>query len=421
MKNQESSRRRYSSILIIFGIMVLLYPFITEGYGYFVQLRLRTNWNQEVKKQKQEAVMAERIQASRVGEETVNSENAILTQALAEDSRIGNGQTPYQQVKIKIPKIGLEQIVINGTGTDALKNGPGHYPSTPNPGAKGNVAIAGHRVTYTHPFNRLDELKSGDDIVLESLKYIYTYRVSYFKTLDPKDVSELKPVDKAVLTLTTCTPKYSATQRLDVRAVLVKTTLRQKPTILRRIIASITPVKPGKIPNNAFDMAIYEAKRDLEANPLNYQAHLRLGTVYQARHKFKKAESEYNKAAKINPGSSLPHYQLALLFEQLKQKGKLISELRKAVSINPQDENATFKLGQILLKEKQYAEAIEVLRKEAELSPLSADTQYYLGLAFEKTGDIPAAVAHYQAALKYVPDYAKAKKGLKRTIYPSGK
>lgn len=422
MNNQEISRRRYSSILIIVGIIVLLYPLVTEGYGYFAQLRLQSNWDQEVKKQEKEAITAERLQASRVGSQTVVSENAVLTQVLAGDKQTGNSQTAYKPVKIKIPKIGLEQIVVNGTGTEALKNGPGHYPSTPNPGDKGNVAIAGHRVTYTKPFNRLDELKPDDEITLESLKYIYVYKVNYSRVLDPNDISELKPVDKAVLTLTTCTPKYSATKRLDVRATLVRSTLRQKPTIFRRIIASIAPApKVEKIPQSALKMAIYEAERDLKANPRDYQAHIRLGVANQAQHKYKAAEAHYNQAAELSPGSSLPHYQLALLFEQTKKRARETSELRKAVAINPKDEKAIFKLGRLLLDRKKYSEAIEILQKAAELSPLSADTHYFLALAFEKTGDSSAAISHFQTALKYVPDYPEAKLGLKRVMYPNEK
>ena len=38
-------------------------------------------------------------------------------------------------------------------------------PETPLPGQEGNAAIAGHRTTYGAPFNRIDELKPGDEII----------------------------------------------------------------------------------------------------------------------------------------------------------------------------------------------------------------------------------------------------------------
>ncbi len=49
-------------------------------------------------------------------------------------------------------------VVVEGTGADQLRSGPGHYPGTPLPGETGNVAIAGHRTTYLHPFYNLNEL-----------------------------------------------------------------------------------------------------------------------------------------------------------------------------------------------------------------------------------------------------------------------
>src|SRR4051812_1495788 len=56
---------------------------------------------------------------------------------------------------IGIPKIGLDEIVVEGVGVEELKKGVGHYPDTRMPGEVGNAALAGHRTTYGHPFNRL--------------------------------------------------------------------------------------------------------------------------------------------------------------------------------------------------------------------------------------------------------------------------
>ena len=70
---------------------------------------------------------------------------------------------------IKIPKIGVDKIFVEGTGRDDLKKGPGHYPGTPLPGQVGNAAIAGHRTTYGQPFFDLDQLDAGDEIVTTSV------------------------------------------------------------------------------------------------------------------------------------------------------------------------------------------------------------------------------------------------------------
>jgi sortase A len=121
---------------------------------------------------------------------------------------------------IRIPKIGLDKHVVEGTGLADLRKAPGHYPSTPLPGTVGNAAIAGHRTTYGAPFNRLDELEAGDEILVTTLAGSYTFKVEEKKVVSPSQVEVLDPTPVAKLTLTTCHPKYSAKQRLVVVAAL---------------------------------------------------------------------------------------------------------------------------------------------------------------------------------------------------------
>jgi sortase A len=124
--------------------------------------------------------------------------------------------------QIRIPKIGIDDIVVNGVGRDDLRKGPGHYPETPLPGQLGNAAIAGHRTTYGAPFGNLDQLSSGDEIFLRTLQGSFTYRVYSQLVVDPGDVAVLGPDPNrpATVTLTTCNPKYSASQRLVVQGAL---------------------------------------------------------------------------------------------------------------------------------------------------------------------------------------------------------
>lgn len=121
---------------------------------------------------------------------------------------------------IRIPNIGVNQAVVEGVSPADLRKGPGHYPSTPMPGELGNAAIAGHRTTYGAPFNRLDELQTGDEIQVTTLTGSYTYGVIEKKIVRPDQVEVLDPTADARLTLTTCNPKYSAAQRLVVVAGL---------------------------------------------------------------------------------------------------------------------------------------------------------------------------------------------------------
>ena len=121
---------------------------------------------------------------------------------------------------IRIPKIGLDSAVVEGVGVGDLRKGPGHYPETPLPGEGGNAAIAGHRTTYGAPFNRLDELVTGDEIQVTTRRGTYRYEVQDKLVVLPNRVDVLDPTPEPRLTLTTCTPKYSAARRLIVVARL---------------------------------------------------------------------------------------------------------------------------------------------------------------------------------------------------------
>jgi sortase A len=130
---------------------------------------------------------------------------------------------------LKISKLGLEKAVVEGVSASDLKKGPGHYPGTPMPGQPGNASIAGHRTTYGAPFNRLDELGPGDDILVTTREGEFRYEVSETKIVRPTEVSVLDPTADNRLTLTTCHPKYSAALRLIVVASLASTAVDAPP------------------------------------------------------------------------------------------------------------------------------------------------------------------------------------------------
>ena len=122
--------------------------------------------------------------------------------------------------RIRIPKIGVDKIVVEGVSLRDLKKGPGHYPETPLPGQKGNAAIAGHRTTYGAPFSRIDELEAGDEVFVETVQGEFRYLVSEQQIISPTQVEVLDDKGDNRLTLTACHPKYSARQRIIVVAQL---------------------------------------------------------------------------------------------------------------------------------------------------------------------------------------------------------
>jgi sortase A len=123
--------------------------------------------------------------------------------------------------RIRIPKIGANFVVVDGTDTTSLRKGPGIYDEVPFPGAPGTTAIAGHRTTYLAPFRRIDQLRRGDEITLEMPYARLTYAVERQRIVAPTELSVIKRVGYDRLVLSACHPLYSAAKRIVVFARLV--------------------------------------------------------------------------------------------------------------------------------------------------------------------------------------------------------
>ncbi|MBA9001852.1 class E sortase [Thermomonospora cellulosilytica] len=140
---------------------------------------------------------------------------------------------------IRIPKLGdgFRYVVVEGVGTADLRKGPGHYPGTAMPGQLGNFVVSGHRTTYGGPFNRLDELDIGDEIVIDTRRWRFTYRVTQSRVVPPTASEAIARVPfrpgrkpaKRYITLTTCHPEYSAAERLIVVGELAERVPRIQP------------------------------------------------------------------------------------------------------------------------------------------------------------------------------------------------
>ncbi len=121
--------------------------------------------------------------------------------------------------RIRIPRLGLNAVVVNGTDDDSLKRGPGRYLGSHLPGEHELVYIAGHRTTYGAPFSRIDSLRKGDRIVLELPYATFTYRVSASRVVAASDVSVLRSRHRDELVLQACHPRFFATHRWLTYAV----------------------------------------------------------------------------------------------------------------------------------------------------------------------------------------------------------
>ncbi|RAY14927.1 class E sortase [Actinomadura craniellae] len=134
--------------------------------------------------------------------------------------------------QIRIPRFGKKYryVVVEGVDLSDLRKGPGHYPGTALPGQVGNFVVSGHRTTYSAPFNRAAELRSGDEILIDTRDKQYVYEVTSRRVVQPTAMEVTAPVpfhpgrkpERRLLTITTCHPKYSAAQRLIIFGELVR-------------------------------------------------------------------------------------------------------------------------------------------------------------------------------------------------------
>ena len=131
---------------------------------------------------------------------------------------------------LRIPRLGedFKVPVVEGVRDSDLSRGVGHYPKSAAPGQVGNFAVAGHRATKGEPFRKLDRMRRGDAIVVETRTTWLTYVVDDTRIVTPQDTWVVNPVPgkrnvkptKRLLTLTTCHPRWASTHRLIVFAHL---------------------------------------------------------------------------------------------------------------------------------------------------------------------------------------------------------
>jgi sortase A len=222
--------RKLAYVLIIIGLGLLLYPSINHWYENYKQQKLLHNLEETVN------LMADSKPVS--SESVANQINQLFEADYISSTKPWEEVTPKQTVEIKkleisankqaakpfvlkkatvlpkpkaigilqIDKINLKLPIIEGIGKRDLKIAPGHIPGTASPGQIGNTVIAGHHsYSYGRMFNRLEELKSGDTVMVQVGRKTYEYTIYEKKMVDPSDISVLgyNKTDR-ILTLITC-------------------------------------------------------------------------------------------------------------------------------------------------------------------------------------------------------------------------
>ena len=142
--------------------------------------------------------------------------------------------------RLRVPRLDLNAILVNGTDRESLKRGPGRYsgrradftelrgspPAAFMPGEGQLVYVAGHRTTYLAPFSRIDRLRRGDRVTVEMPYATFEYRVTRQVIVRSDQVEVLKSKGEEVLALQACHPRFFATHRYIAYAKPVRVTPR---------------------------------------------------------------------------------------------------------------------------------------------------------------------------------------------------
>lgn len=140
---------------------------------------------------------------------------------------------------IRIPRFGddWEWIIVQGTKDSDLKNGPGHYIDSVNPGQIGNFSIAAHRSGHGEPFAQFPDLHVGDTVEIETSTGTFVYQLDDAPNGDnngnkinisdgwvvdpvPGEPPGTQPTERR-LTLTTCWPRLGSSHRMYATGTLI--------------------------------------------------------------------------------------------------------------------------------------------------------------------------------------------------------
>ena len=128
--------------------------------------------------------------------------------------------------RLRVPRLDLNLVVVNGTNASDLRRGPGRHEDTFMPGEGKIVYVAGHRTTYGAPFSEINQLDVGDPITVELPYGSVEYRVTSHRIVDDNDLTVLNSHGREELVLQACHPRFFASQRYLVYARPVSTEAR---------------------------------------------------------------------------------------------------------------------------------------------------------------------------------------------------
>jgi sortase A len=211
------SLRILGTVLAAAGALILVWAFLVWQWQDPFTL-LYTKWKQrelvsQYEKQSRTFVPA-------ISGKSVAAERASIARAAR---RYRKTATRGEAIgRLRVPRMGVNMIMVNGTDTDSLKKGPGRDLRTFMPGENRLVYIAGHRTTYSAPFSSINSMRKGDRITIEVPYGRFIYSMTHHRIVASTDLSVLRSPRHEVLELQACHPRFFASHRYIAYAQLVR-------------------------------------------------------------------------------------------------------------------------------------------------------------------------------------------------------
>jgi len=236
---EAAMRKLISTSLIAAGVIVICIAAFQEISTRYNQKKLIDEYNQYTEIMKNLEISE--IEAEASAEPPDEDTDTAVTEAGSEPeigrgSETNNSGAAQESKKpdlgkilagktisglLEIPKIKVSSAILEGTDDSALKYTVGHYPGLGEIGQPGNYVLLGHRnYVYGHFFRNLDRLEVGDEVIITKDGKKYTYVIYEFFVVSPEEVWVLDKTEEPIVTMITCTPIGTYTDRLIVRGQL---------------------------------------------------------------------------------------------------------------------------------------------------------------------------------------------------------
>ena len=167
----------------------------------------------------------------------------------------------------------------------------------------------------------------------------------------------------------------------------------------------ILPAYSGGSPRECIPPAEAAISRALELDESSSDAHAARGMMLAGyQFDYPAGTKEYERALQLNPNDATSHHWFASdVLAALGDSEGEIAEMRRARDLDPLSLVINTNLGAALLRAHRFDEAIAQLRKTVALDGRFGYGRQTLGMALEIKGQIPEAIAEYQAAIALAP------------------